>query len=397
MIKSKITSFVKTARYILLILAIFSILPIKGLHAETEVTQMKEIDAQEFVSTIKKKSRSGRVLLFTGHKAENPKVGKILLIKDRSTEIAAVRVLKSYHDNRFAAKNVLPFQTLEIGKEYRVLKKVGEKYINLIREREKRMDDPDRLKSDDELSKEVSPEDSELDRGIPEKSKTTPSPETTPSESDRLDGPMNSEPKHLEQKQNGLQPLFDGKGNELGGEENDPEADDEYDTDPFSNTFLPIEPHAHAVSFEYGSLMNYDVTNTAAYYNALGFRYSYILSRYWFLDKKNLQDFLAFEAGMYFYTIAAYRTPEDTVSVLPIHLTLRYNVLIGEYFSPYLYGGFMKNNVTAVSSPSVGAANLTRTVPAFGIGAMFKLGPGWSVRASLGTEGLGAGIMLRFQ
>ena len=389
MIKAKLSPFVKAAPWL------FSLLVLTGpLHpnAYSETIQQKEIDAQEFKISAKKKSTSGRVVLFDEYTEISPKVGKILLLKESSTEIAAVRVLKVYPEKKFAAKNVLPFQQIELGKEYRALKKVGEKYINLIRERERRMDDPDRLKTDDELSKEVSPEDAELDRGIPAPAKK----ENGPSDDETLDQPMTTTPDKA--KPSSPKPLFDGKGNELGGEEADSLIDDDdYDTDPFSDTFMPLEPHAHAVSFEYASMLNYDATNKPVNYSALGFRYSYILSRYWFLDQKTTQDYLAFEAGLFFYSVAAYQSPEDTVSVLPIHLSLRYNVNLGEYFSPYLYGGFVKNNVTSVSSPYVNTSNLNRTVPAFGFGAMFKLGPGWSVRASLGTEGFAAGILLRFQ
>ncbi len=397
MIRSNTSLNVKNLHRIILLITLcfFSIeRPYIALAQDDSVR--KEIEAEEFMVTVKKKSRSGRVILFTGYKSENPKVGKILLLKEGPTEIAAVRVLKSYHDNRFAAKNVLPFQKVELTKEYRALKKVGEKYIEMIKEREKRMVDPDRMKTDDELSKEVSPEDSELDRGIP--AKTQPQKPSDDSESERLDSPMQTPVEPTNSKSNSPKPLFDAKGNELNGEELDPtEEDDDYDTDPFSDTFLPIEPHAHALSFEYGSLLNYDVLYKPTNYSALGFKYSYILSRYWFLDQKNIQDYVAFEAGIFFYSVTAYRAPEDTVSVLPILLSLRYNVNIGEYFSPFVYGGFMKNNVTSVSSPSVGAASLTKTVPALGFGAMFKLGPGWSVRTSIGLEGFAAGIMLRFQ
>ena len=96
----------------------------------------------------------------------------------------------------------------------------------------------------------------------------------------------------------------------------------------------------------------------------------------------------------------------DSYTLMPIIATLRYTVYLNEEFGVSGYGGVMRNIVTSDQAPAGVATNdptfqgivnnLGLVLPAFGIGAVVRIGPGWYIRADVGTDGATAGIALRF-
>ena len=132
-------------------------------------------------------------------------------------------------------------------------------------------------------------------------------------------------------------------------------------------------------------------------YEGGGVRYGLSLGRMVFLRRAHVQDSIAVEAGAFFYKIINFQSQGDSYSVLPLVGTVRYNVLFGENFGIFFYGGVVQNTVTQVSAgdPDV-QASLQRVLPAAGGGLLFRVGPNWNARADLGYDMVGLGLTLRF-
>ncbi len=348
-------------------------------HAEVSpVNGVKEIEAQDFKVTLKKTSRSGRVLLFEDPEGGRPRVGKILLMKSGDEEIGAVRVLKLY-PGKFASKIVLPFKSFMPGDTYRGIKKIGDKIMNLIKEREQRLQDPDAQKTDDELSREIAPDDAELDRGIPVPLK----PEKAPKSS------------------KAPEPLFNSKGEDIGAPEK-LEIDEEDEEGMFAEAnsgevIGALDPFGNAFSFQFATISNLDKTESVTTYKALGLRLSYNFGRMSLIKKKTVQDMFTLEAGGFFYAIAGFEAPDDSVSILAFLPTLRYNILIGQYITLYGYGGAMINTVTSSTNVvETSTRKLSKVLPAGGVGGLLQFGPAWAIRADYGVDLFGIGVMLKF-
>ena len=354
--------------------------PLEDTQATADPITIKPIDAEEFRVTLKKKSTSGRVLLLEDSSENHPNPGKILLLKSNTADIAAVRVLKNY-PGKFAVKIVLPFQKPEIGQEYRTLKKIGDKMIEMIREREKRGADLDASKSDDDLAREISPDDNELDRGIPD-------PKTIKSTEEKKGKTKKDEPAP--------KPLFDKNGEELDEDEIDPsEADDSSSVS--SEESQIIEPQRHIITLQYASMRNIDKEANSTSYNAVGARYGFNIFRRALLRSKNVQDAITLELSLFRYTINGFVTSTDSVTVVPLLGTIRYNVLLRENFTFFGYLGLIKNNVSIdTGTLSDSTAKLAKTAPIAGIGAMLRIGPSWGVRIDGGLDLFAIGAVLKF-
>ncbi|MBI3558708.1 MAG: hypothetical protein HY074_20765 [Deltaproteobacteria bacterium] len=350
-----------------------------------EPEKVKPIEAEEFRVIFKKSSHSGRVMMFEDATDNRPRPGKILLLKKDNDDVVAIRVLKNY-PGKFAAKTVLPINELKPDTEYRAIKKLGEKIIALIREREKRGKDLDSAKTDEDLAKEVSPDDNELDRGIPlQKGKTK---KVLPSRPDGAAGPGMPEP------------LFSKDGGELSADSIEIKDEDEPYNDLSVQEDLPIEPNRHSVTLEYGSLKSVDQNANPATYSGVGLRYGFNIWRMALFHRKSLQDMVTLEAGLFYYTIAGFVTADDSVTVYPFVGDLRYTLLIGESLGLFGYLGFTKTYASAGNDTSVAltaaVAGLNTTRSALGVGATLKIGPSWAVRLDVGTDLFGIGAVLKF-
>lgn len=322
---------------------------------------LKAIEAEEFRVRPTLKSGTGKVILFEDPTNNEPRPGKVLLIKRAGEDVAAVRVLRN-RDGKFIAKIVLKMKEIELNQEYRAIKKLGEK----VREKLKAMTQPiDETIRDEELAKEIDPNDAELDRGI-----AKPAKKVKPVK--KSDGDL----ERLEISEDDL-------------------AD--YNTDFAKSEDSEIDPYNHALSMQLGLLNNGRADGGTARYTALGLRYGYTFARKLLFDKPSTQDQLTLELGAFYYKITGYQTLSDEVTVFPFLFNGRYSVYLNEWFAVFLYGGVAKNNVT-ISQGTVpaGTANLSRTRPMAGLGALFKLGPGWSIRGDFGMDMLALGAMLKF-
>jgi len=349
-----------------------------------EEDKIKEIDAQEFHVRVTRKSSTGKVLLFEDASENHPKPGKILLIRNNKDDVVAVRVLKNYQPTsaigfgtaKFAAKIVLPFQDPAVGQEYRALKKIGERIMNMIVEREKRTSfEEGEAITDEDLAREVAPDDNELDRGIPPPGKGAP---------DTSDPDLKP------------QPVFDRDGAELRPEDIEILDEDEPYSDLMTQEERPLEPTKHAFTAQIATISSVDKDSNAARYLGLGFRYGLNLINIAFFKRRNLQDVITLEGSAFLYSISGFRVtdPADSVTVMPLIGALRYNLVFGGGFTLFAYAGAMYSNI--VSSDATGTDVLNTTKAALGGGAMVQLGPGWAVRLDAGTDLFAIGAVLKF-
>lgn len=361
---------------------------------------IQAIEAEEFQVTLVRTSKSKRVVLFDFASNDDPKPGKILLIKEDKDNLVAVRVLKNY-PQQFAAKIVLNFdentEKLQPQKSYRALKKLGNKILQMIREREalertQQGKDLDAAATDEELSQQVSPSDEELDRGLL-------GPPRTP-EPNAKDGQKNN--THSNAANSNLpEPLFtkDGKEIDSGEEEglNESENEDGLQQPLAVQEIVPLEPHRHSITAQYSSILNVDKNRKNAHYRSIGARYSYLFALKPFINKKNIQDGLSLEASTFYYTITGFYRTDDHVTVIPFMLAGRYHVFIGTQFSIFGYLGVLKNNVfQGEGELTTSTTILATTNVAAGLGTNLNIGPGWSIRLDVGLEMVALGATLRF-
>ena len=330
---------------------------------------VKPIEAQEFIVKAVKASRSGKVIMLEDPTGNDPRPGKILLLKSQGEEIVAIRVLKNY-PGKFAAKIVLKFKDLALNSEYRALKKISDRIMEQIRKRESLAQEPQL--TDDELAKEIDPNDVELDRGIPlpEKRKKAKTAATPDKSADEI------KPQDLELKEDDLSDNL---------------------SDFSQSEDVNIEMHNHILTAQLGLMQNVDSMGDAKFYTSAGVRYGYNFARRLIFDKPTLQDMLTLEGGVFFYKIVGFSQQDDEFTVIPLSATLRYNLLVSESLTFFFYGGIVKNNASSSSTDASNSlALLSRTRAALGGGLLIRIGPGWSLRADGGTDAIAFGASLRF-
>jgi hypothetical protein len=143
------------------------------------------------------------------------------------------------------------------------------------------------------------------------------------------------------------------------------------------------------------------------YYLAGGLKYQYdFKERIWYKSGKTY-DTLGIEGGLFLYKIVGLNSlGGDSYTVLPINAVLRYTIYPTENFGYSFYGG-IEHNAVLVSTPPTGLtssdstfqstiSHLSSTLPALGVGANYRFGPGWYVRADIGIDMLTVGLSLHF-
>jgi hypothetical protein len=158
-----------------------------------------------------------------------------------------------------------------------------------------------------------------------------------------------------------------------------------------------LDPNLQWLTASFGFFRNYGADGQSAYFTGGGLRYAVTLGKSLFLRRAHAQDSLALEAGAFYYKILNFQGNNDSYAVVPLIGTLRYNILFGENFGIFFYGGIMQNNVTSVVGGNEDAkAVLSSVFPAAGAGILFRVGPSWDARVDLGIESIGLGLVLRF-
>ncbi len=330
---------------------------------------LPDIEARTFAVKVARRSASSKTYLFDDVSDSKTHPGKILLLRREAEPIMAFRVVKIYDDQKqFAAKRIRrygSYHILDVGDSFAALEKVGDVAIPPPTAQDKA--DLKELESKPDAAPappptapapEVHPYDSDLDAG------------TSPPQSGAVDSDSMKDPAH------------------------DRDDDDDEQT-RFGQTIeevMPLDPNNQWLTACFGYF-----NNGGNYFAGAGARYGLSLGKMIFLRKAHLQDSFAIEGGVFFYKILGFATSGDSYSVLPFEATARYNVLFGENFGIFFYGGMMQNIVTQVSGgDAVTQASLQTIVPAVGTGLLFRVGPSWEARVDLGYEMLSLGLMLRF-
>lgn len=335
---------------------------------------LPDIEARDFAVKISKRSTSTNTYLFDDVSDTRTHPGKILLLRREAEPIMAFRVVKVYPDKKqFAAKRVRrygSYHVLDPGDSYMALEKVGDVAMP-----------PPTAQDKADLK--------ELETGAPAAGAptppTAPGPEVRPFDAD-LDAGNSPPPSGGVDTEN-------AKSNPHDDNDDDPE-------DRFGVTIdevTPLDPNHQWLTASFGYF-----NNAGSLFAGGGLRYGLSLGKMIFLRRAHVQDSIVVEGGAFFYKIINFQSEGDSYSVLPLVGTVRYNILFGENFGIFFYGGVVQNIVTQASgganstnTPQVAAA-LQSVLPAAGGGLLFRVGPNWDARVDLGYDMIGLGLVLRF-
>lgn len=339
---------------------------------DPDVEPLPEIIAKTYNVEVKRKSQSKRVYLFHYDASEEPRVGRILLLKKENEPYLAFRILKTYPDKeQLAAKKVKTYgkhETLEDNESFTGIEKISD-YLPPPPTPEDKADLAE-LEAKEEVK--AVPFDSDLDV-LP-----TPSPAPVPSNS-----PDNALRKQLEDQQE------------------EQEEPNEATSIEVQQTPL-LDRNIQWLTLGFGFVINNNspANGGGLYYFAAGnLRYGVSVGRLVFFAKPHLQDSIVIEGGGYLYKTLGYTTQtlSDAYTLLSIVGNIRYNLLFSEGFGIFFYGGVIQSFVVSSANAQPNSlAALTSTFPAIGTGLLFEIGPGWFARVDIGFESMGLNLVLRF-
>lgn len=398
-----------------------------GLFAAENEESLPEIEARSYELRVARKSRSGNVFLLETSNGSLPEVGRILLLRREGQPAYAVRVLKAYPDKAsFAAKNLKAYPDaapLSTGESVNGIEKIADIIPSPptaedqkdMAELEKPLEpelevspapsaESEEKKTPPEPAPELSPEPTVEPSPGPEQDLepvTPPAPEPSPEVPEAVLEP--TEP------QGPLPPP------EARAEEEAVTDQDDLDMLGIAVEELPIfDPNKHALTLGFGFIsiggagsgLTYssgDQEVESIYVSAGGLRYAYTWKDRVWLRTAKAQDSLALELGLYYYKALNVTTTEgDAYTVVPIVGTARYNVALSENFSIFGYLGLMHSFASASTDipdePTAknNAIALSSTVPALGVGLMYRVGPNWFARVDAGLDIVGLSLVLRF-
>ena len=313
---------------------------------DDDLGPLPDIAAKTYPVKVIRRSSSNKIYLFEDPTNRQPKVGRILLLKREDELFMAFRVLKTYPDQKaIAAKRIRRYRkhrVLENDEPYLALEKLGD--LNTPNTPE---DNEGLAELEGKEKLHVLPFDPELDAGTPAQ----------------------------------------------------PEPEEETQASLAIEETQPIDHNLQWLTLGFGYFRN-NAPPTASgsyFFAAANLRYGVTLARLIFLNKKNLQDSLAVEGGLYFYKTLNYVIQGDAYTNLAYAANLRYNLLFGESFGIFVYLGMAKNNVIASSQGQAAGVNaLSSYVPLGGMGFLFQIGPNWYTRVDIGIDTIGLNLLLRF-
>jgi len=346
--------------------------PLHAAEDENKVylTGFPEIEAKIFDATVNRKSKSNRVYLFSTQSKVLPKIGKILLFAKETQPIMGFRVIKTYPtENQFAASRVKMYTnetTLSDGSAYNAVEKTRDLDVPYYSKRDQKLDELDLLELEREIQiLGVNPYDPALDE---EKDKT---------------------------KTALLQRQFNERIEVIDSLDSDEELEDYDSINP--DQYTNFEKDRHWITLDFGFLKNLKLGGDSAFFSGGGLRYGINIAQRFLAKSTKAQDSLTLEGSLFYYSIDAYETEVDAFTILPLGLSLRYNLFFSQTFGLFFYGGFLKNNVMDSTNASDAAiSQLSLLAPALGAGLILQLGPKWYARADLGVEFIGLGLVLRF-
>lgn len=352
-----------------------------------EIGDLPDIEAQVFDVELSDWSSNQRVYLFEDLDALAPPPGRIILVRRDDQNVLAFRVIRSYGDRQqFAAAVVRIYElgAVEIGDRLTGIYK--------IRDLSDSFDDVEGF--EDELNEVEDAEGIAISEG---------EEESYPDIEDE-DVAEEPEPRDLPELPSVMayDPDLDAGSSPppLGAVDSETQDIDlASDFNPYAvDEIRPFDTDRHWLSANIGFFKNSTSNDQQnGMYSGAGLRYAYMVGRQVLVDTPLVQDSFAAEIGLANYTVANFEDETDSYSVLPIHATLRYNLLLQEDLSAFLYGGILKNQVlSSVEGTAQAESSLSSFLPALGAGLMFRIGPKWHIRADVGMDLIGGGLVLRF-
>lgn len=344
---------------------------------------LPDIEARVFDVKVAKRSASTKTYLFDDVAGSEPPLGKILLLRRDSEQIMAFRVVKLYPEKKqFAAKRVRTYgfhRVIEPGSTFSALEKVGDVVIPPPTAQDKAD-----LKELESKPGDIPPPPPDA---VPPAPATTPPPTAPGPEVQAFDSDLDA----------GNSPPPAGAVDSENAKDSPtvPDDDEDDETSHFGMAIeevVPLDPNSQWLTATFAYF-----NNGGSYFAGAGMRYGLSLGKMLFLRKPRLQDSIVLEAGLFFYKITTFVSTGDSYSVMPLVGTARYNILFGENFGIFFYGGLVQNVVTSATNGTTAAQTALQTVlPAAGTGLLFRVGPSWESRVDLGYDMLGLGLILRF-
>jgi hypothetical protein len=179
-------------------------------------------------------------------------------------------------------------------------------------------------------------------------------------------------------------------------------ASDGFGSDPADRALVAEEVQAFdiyrsSLALGFGYYKNVGATGTVINPTGAQLRYGYTLGNMLLLKQSSYQDSLTAEGGLQVYKLTNYAEANDSYTVLPLTVALRYNIYFNRNTAAFFYGGLNKSNVMEQANGSAeSVANLSGLIPSAGAGLLIRVGPHWEVRADIGIDMQAIGLVLRF-
>ena len=343
---------------------------------------LPNIEAQAFNIEVISRSNSSYTYLFGDPASKQPKVGRILLVRKKNTPVMVVRVLKLYPDEKlFAAKRIKTYGSVEYLQEKDLLVAV-EKIMDSL---------PPPVTLTDEADLQELEDESDISRVGPPAPITAPNsnsaPSAPPARTSTTPSPLGESkitPSHLPDS-----------------DSSDPEEEDiDSEQDKASlviNEIRTLDQFQHWLTTGFGLFRSYNPSGQISYLTSGNVRYGLTLAKRFFINRPNTQDSIVVEGSFYFFKAINFASLGDAYSVVGISPTLRYNVNIGQKFGIFIFGGLIRNFITAANNPQNSAVQILSTSSlAGGVGMFLQLGPSWYTRLDVGIEAVSANLVLRF-
>lgn len=330
-----------------------------------------------------RRSSNNKVFLLICDASPVPRIGKVMMVLKDKKPLMGFRVIKLYPGQKyFAVKRIKSYVERHfLNSEEPLL--AMEKYLDstVLTDGEIAESSPlsKAAQAEEEKEPEIKEYDPDLDVANSPKPKAPADPDDAPPPS--------------------------GAKSKAGDSEKDPNSDEDSEDEDVSDELeklmvdqpSPIELHHNWISAGLAYLRGVNADGQPYYFSTGSLRYGLNLGRRVFVKSSKVQDSLTLETGFYLYKAINFAADGDAYTVLSVPGTLRYNLMYGENFGIFLYGGVLQGLVlsaTASTDAALGALGATQI--AAGGGLLFQLGPSWYTRLDLGIDNVGMALVLRF-
>ena len=388
--------------------------------------------AKTYPLKVLRRSNSNQLYLLQKSTPGMPEVGRILLIKDQDSPVMAFRVVKVYENWPVIAAKKLrtyssDFRHLPRGEVFNAVEKLADiefgraAPIAEAGAAEALMNEGPQGTAEDR--KDLAEVEAAEKQGTPDAAPSRAQlPSTQPFDPILDGGPVpGAGPRKVTLEGNetlgnsdAMAQLDGSEGDVLSDAEaqalaNNPNlrsasslASEGFGSDPADMALIAEDVQAFDIfksglSLGFGYFKNVGSTGTVINPTGAQFRYGYTLGNMMLLKQSSYQDSLTLEGGLQVYKLTNYAVANDSYTVLPLTLDLRYNIYFNRNTALFFYGGLNKSNVMEqANGTEESVANLSGLIPSAGGGLLIRVGPHWEVRADIGIDMQAVGLVLRF-